>query len=247
MYCSNCGTKLTDDAVFCCHCGKRVHETSSPDVPSETQQGNSKVALRQNEAATLNSLIQYFAIKQTTYDYYDEACAKINRLARGASNALVIWGGIVLGFSLLVILSVVTSEQSFREMSSGLFLSIFLLLVPGIMMLAGGIVKKSRHRHLLHRWQQQYVALSQELHQHYRAYPNCPVIPECTNPRILVKLQTLIISGRANTIKEGMNTLFASCNHRGMAQYQEITQRNTYDCNYRNGLKFLFLPSKYFK
>ena len=242
MYCSYCQTVLAEDAVFCSHCGKRVGGDSVPTGSTE----NSKAALRQSEATALNSLIQYFAIKQTVYDYYDDACAKVNRLARGASNALVIWGSIVIGFSLLVILSTITSEQSFRDMSSGLFLSIFLILVPGVMMLAGGIVKKANHRRLLYRWQQKYVELSRELHQHYMEYPNCPVVPECTNPRILGKLQTLVVSGRADTVKEGMNTLFASCNHRGMAQYQELTQRNTYDCNYRNGLKFLFLPSKYF-
>lgn len=243
MYCSYCQTVLAEDAVFCSHCGKRVDGDATPTGSNE----NPQVAMRQKEAATLNSLIQYFAIKQTVYDYYDEACAKVNRLARGASNALVIWGSIVIGLCLLIILSVLTSEQSVQDMAIGLFFFAFLFLVPGIMMLAGGIVKKSNHRRLLYRWQQKYVELSRELHQHYMAYPNCPVIPECTNPRILVKLQTLIVSGRADTIKEGMNTLFASCNHRGMAQYQEITQRNTYDCNYRNGLKFLFLPSKYFQ
>lgn len=32
MYCKNCGKEISDDAVFCSHCGGKVQELSRPEV-----------------------------------------------------------------------------------------------------------------------------------------------------------------------------------------------------------------------
>jgi uncharacterized Zn finger protein (UPF0148 family) len=249
MYCPNCGTALTDDAIFCIKCGKRVPDDSAQSVPAPTEQPaqtyhEQKYEVRKNELSTLNNLIEYFSQKQASYDRYDEACAMLNRLSRGASNALLIWGGIVLGIFIITILCVFSDPT---DLFTEIFVSVVFLLLPGGAMLTGGILKKTRHRHLYYQYQYQYIELSQGLHQHFFDYPDCPIPPECTNPRILAKLQQIIVSGRSDTIKQGLNNLFASSNHRGLAQYQEILKRNTADCNWRKGLKFIFLPPRYFK
>ena len=234
MYCPYCQTVLTDDAVFCRHCGKRVRETSAD------------TSIKNKDLDTLNSMLRHFSQKQSTYDLYDEVCSKINRLSRGASNALLIWGGILSGLALLIILSLISSGGDFQDISGGLFASIFLVLVPGIMMIAGGIMKKVYHRNTLVQHQLQYVALSKELLEHFQCYPNCPVAPEYTNPRVLVKLQDLLFSGKAGSLKESMNHLYATSSYKSIARYQEVTQRNTDDYNYRNGIHVIFLPPGYF-
>lgn len=251
MYCPHCQTELVEDAVFCKKCGKRIKADTLPVSVSETQPVQSyyeqKEALRQNEVSALNGLIQYFSQKQDVYDRYDTSCAWINRLSRGSSNALLIWGGIVIGIFFFILALYLPEAYDLQNAVFDLFIIALFSLVPGIAMIGGGIAKKIHHRNLTYRYLYQYVELSKELHQHYLSYPNCPIVPECTNPRIIIKVQHAIAAGRCDNIKQGINNVFAASNHTGIAQYQEVTMRNTSDINWKNGLKFIFLPPRFFR
>lgn len=277
MYCPYCGTDLTAEAVFCRHCGKRVQAETPPAPVTNVQPVQSyceekephrqaetppstvfkvqpvqsyyeeKEAQRQKELSTLNGLMQYFSQKQDVYDRYDNACSWINRLSRGCSNALLIWGAIVSGLYLLIALLILSEAYSFQEVLTDLLMVALFVLLPGLGMLAGGITKKVRHRNLTNQYLQEYTALSMELHQHYMSCPRCPIMPECSNPRIIILVQNAIASGCCDTIKQGINNVFTASRYAGIAQYQEVTLQNTSSCNLQYGLKYIFLPARFFR
>ena len=251
MYCPYCGTELTSDAVFCRRCGKPIKvdtpPVSAPETPPAQPHYEKSEVSQPSKTPSLNDLIQYFFQKQDVYDRYDTACAWINRLARGSSNALLIWGGIIYGLFLFVACIILSDAYNLQAALSDLLIAALILLLPGTLMIGGGIWKKVRHRHLLYRHLSEYVVLSRELHEHYRNCPSCPIVPECTNPRILVKLQNIVNSGQCATMQQALNTLFASSAHDGISQYQDVLMRKVSDVNWRNGLTFIFLPPKFFR
>jgi hypothetical protein len=251
MYCSNCGTKLTDDAVFCCHCGKRVKVVPvqpDPAVNLQAQQYQAqKGAMRSSELASLSTMMQHFSQKQSAYDLYDAVCEKVNHFAKGCSNALLIWGGILVSFSFMLLLMFIPEIQEgvlpIKELPEVLLVMGVLIFGPGIMMIIGGILMKVNNKRQLAKFRGQYAALTHELHQHYLTFPNCPIGPEYTNPHILFQLQNLILSGRTDTVKESLNHLLAAVNRKGITQYTDITRRNTTHYN----IGYIFIPSKFFK
>lgn len=256
MYCPYCQTVLVDDAVFCSQCGKRVkanpvQPAAVPVNPQMQQYQAQKDAIRDSELTLLNRLMQHFSQKQSAYDLYDTVCERVNHFAKGCSNALLIWGSILVSFSLLLILMFIPEIQEgvlpIEELPEVLAVMGILIFGPGIMMIIGGILMKVNNKRQLTKYRQQYAGLSYELRQHFLSYPNCPISPEYTNPRVLVKLQNLITSGRTDTVKESLNSLVASSNQRALAQYLELTQRNNAASNQGNGFGFVFISPKFFK
>lgn len=251
MYCSNCGNTLTDDAVFCAQCGKRIKVAPVQPDPAVNPQAQQylaqKEAIRNSELDSLGTMMQHFSQKQSAYDLYDTVCEKVNHFAKGCSNALLIWGSILVSFSLLLMLMFIPEIQEgtlpIEELPEVLAVMGILIFGPGIMMIIGGILMKVNNKRKLAKFRGQYAALAHELHQHYLAFPGCPIGPEYTNPQILFQLQNLILSGRTDTVKESLNHLFATVNRRGITLYVETTQRNT--TNYNIG--YIFIPSKFFK
>lgn len=247
MYCPYCQATIVDDAVFCNQCGKRVQPNSTPEYREQQAQSQ----LKSSSLFTLNQMIQHFSQKQKVYDQYDTVCSTLNWLSRGASNALVIWGGIVLGLFALCLLIVISTHLNdphyYKNVGATVLMLVIFTAVPGALMMSGGITKKNRQKTLLTQCQQQYMELSRELYQHYRSYPNCPIPPEYTNPRIITKIKWLIASEQASTVKEGLNHMLANSNHTGCGRYHEVTIRNAADCNWKTGIKVIFLPPRYFK
>lgn len=255
MYCSYCQNLLADDAAFCSRCGKSVaHPAVQPDVITEVQPmpqyQMQRETIRNSELSLLNNLMQHFSKKQASYDLYDDVCDKVNRYARGCSNALLIWGIIVLSLASiigLVILGDVLDYGLFDEdVFGGLIVYVMLLLGPGAMMLTGGILKKVHTRRRLNFFVSQHTALSHELHQHYMSYPNCPIGPEFCNPRNIYKLYTMVLSGRTDTLKESLNHLVASSNQRAVSQYLDLTHRNVTNHG-GSGVGYILISPRFFR
>lgn len=244
MYCPYCNSTLPENATFCSVCGKNVTYSQNYQSALQQQQEQNN-AIRQSEISKLSSLMQHFSVKQAQFDAYDDICRKINHYAKGAKSALLVWGCIITTFS-LIMLAALTNDSSFDTPEDfAVFFAIFLL--PGILMIVGGILMKVINRKQLHRFEEEYMYLSVELYNHYVAYPNCPIGAEYTNPRVIAAMLRILQSGCCNTLQESMNLMFANTNHNALNRYLSVTQQNTASINMQTRVPVLFMPSYLFK
>jgi hypothetical protein len=182
---------------------------------------------------------------------YERRLYKVNHYAKGCSNALLIWGTIASNLALLFILLLIPEISqgalTADELPGVLIALGILLLAPGIMMITGGIRMKVNNRRNFCQFKEQYTAPAHELTIHFMSYANCPISPEYTNPRILIKLLNLLHSGITNSIQESLNHLMVSVNQSAMAQHLEQTRQNTVVPNQTYDIRYIFIPSKFFK
>lgn len=248
MFCSKCGQQVADNTCFCPSCGNSlsvahdsVQEVKSAQDPMQQYQMQ-KNAVRQSEYRVLDHLISHFSQKAEQYDNYDSSTEAVNYYSRGAKKGLIVWGAILAAFGSVFLLAQFDSEAA-----SLATVGLFVFLLPGLFMIFGGIMmqvaNKKNYQKALAIWQQ----LSEELYNHYIAYPNCPVGPEYSNPHILVALRNTLQSGRADTIKECLNLMVADANQRAMEDYLAQIQRNAAQSARANTAAAIFLAASFFR
>ena len=86
-------------------------------------------------------------------------------------------------------------------------------------MIAGGVMMKVNNKKKLRLFESEYIRLSQELNDHYNAYPMCPVGAQYSNPEIIEVIMEVMQSGRANTIADAINILINDINQSEMQAY----------------------------
>lgn len=242
MFCPYCGSQTADGASFCVACGKNIASVAptQPAQPAVDFQAN-KNAVRQSEINALSKAIRYFSEKQSEFEEYDLVCDLVNDFSRGAKSSLLVWGCIITTFGLFSLLAVAAEDPS-------ILLPVFLILaLPGMLMIAGGILMKVNSKRKYRYFQSEYARLSQELYEHYINYPDCPVGPEYANPEILTILLDIIQSGRADTIKESINLAISDSEQREMNDYLNMIEQNTAAINAQTRVAAFFAAANFFK
>lgn len=235
MFCPYCGANLVDNASFCMTCGKQISPSSVTNPPQPQnpvlvdayaqQYQAQKNAIRQSEISGLSDAISHFSQKTAQFRAYDYVCEQLNYYARGAKSALLVWGCIISTFVLFICLNSIGDGDSGTQIASVPLL--VLGLIPGLVMIVGGIFMKiNNHKKLAH-FQNKYAELSQELNEHYLAYPNCPAGSEYANPEILQVLLDVLQSGRADTVKESINLIIDAKRQARVHNYLATIERNT--------------------
>lgn len=201
MFCPFCGAKTADGASFCNNCGGRL----SGGVQMHQYQ-EQKETSRQREIAVLKNMIRHFSVKQEQYDQCDKCGAQVNETYKSRGIALIVFGCILLAESLVLLpMYISLMEESIGGALLGMLSAMISAMIPGALMLFFGIKRKNNnaktHRDAVAR----YESLSRELLGHYHAYPNCPVGPEYTNPRILVLVLQKLQSGRVDNLMDSLN------------------------------------------
>lgn len=243
MYCPNCGSAVPEDGRFCPNCGQTVNTFGNTAVPCDPYT-QTKDLTRRNEMAILDRLLNYFGPKQPQYDAFDDACKRVNHYARGAKSALLVWGCIVVGLALLML---VESLINYRYISDGpYFVFGILFLVVGIPMIVGGVLMKVFNRRSSSRAKGDYFTLSVELYTHFYECEDCPIGAEYTNPKILASLAYILQSGRADTIKEAINLLVAP-HQAKIARFYLRSRETTAPIHAVTQIPTIFLPSSLFR
>lgn len=246
MFCPNCGTRIMDGASFCTACGKQAAPAPS-NAPVQSaaelqaqQYQFQKEAARKNEMRSLENAISYFSQKSDEFKAYDFICNRVNYYAQGASGALIVWGCIIASIALMFIVGL-ASEDETEPMP--VFLSIF--LIPGLLMVFGGIMMKVCNRRNLRRARARYAELSKELYDHYISYPETPIAIEFVNPEILKRILRDMEFGRANTIQECIKLKIQGRKYEEIQRYFSRLEKNTAEVNALTGVDKFFVPESF--
>ena len=242
MFCPNCGQQLTDGASFCMHCGTNIAslatpvQAAQPVIDFQAQ----KNSIRQSEITALAQTREYFSRKKNQFDEYDLVCDLVNYYSRGAKSSLLVWGCIILTFGLLGLLATLGGGGG----TTGILIA---AVIPGIVMMVGGILMKVNNRKKYAHFQSEYARLSQELYEYYMGYPNCPVGPEYANPDILDIIMGILQSGRADTIKESINLALSEADRAEVSAYLDMIEQNTAAINAQTRVAAVFAAANFFK
>ncbi len=242
MFCPSCGNQIADQSTFCMHCGKNIAEavggvqTAQPVMDFQAQ----KNAIRESEIKALSNAMQYFSQKKDEFYEYDLVCELVKDFSKGAKSSLLVWGCIITTVGLLCVLGSAGQSEAFLGCLIG-------FLVPGILMMVGGILMKVNSAKKYKYFQEEYARLSQELYEHYVSYPNCPVGPEYSNPEILEIIMSILQSGRADTIKESINLALSDAEQSEMNEYLATIEQHTNAINAQTKVAAIFAAANFFK
>ena len=189
--------------------------------PTQPMMYNSAFA-QAREAALLemNTILNHFAPKVDLYQKYENVNRDIQKFSK-TSIAPLVWGIIVsiIGIALVVdgIFGVKHEADKVPYYISG---GIFIAFAAGLIVMF--VLKKINHKKKKEALIEEAGELSNQLNLLYNGCGNCPVGAEYTDPRILYKIQAIIISGRCATIPEALSTLLTL-----QRNYQRIEQAKT--------------------
>ena len=191
-FCKNCGTDL-NGAKFCPGCGMAA------DGEVAVQQGMG-MDVRQRSLMDMENMLQYFGVKQSTYDEFDVMVAEVEeRTARS-------YGGWIGAAVISVLL--------------GIFNEAFFFYVVAVAFVAISILLSKKNKEKLAIAQERVNVLTEELTTYYADYGYCPVGMEYVRPVILHALYDLIRKGRASNPADAINIYLADIQQEEMLQLQ---------------------------
>ena len=162
-------------------------------------------AQREQSLNECTKMINHFSPKVDMFQKYENINRDISRNST-ASKKLLVWGIVLasVGVSLFV-LNYFTTKYAANRLVYCIFYG-SVILAGGGMILGFFLQKRSRNKKL-EKLVVEAGELSTELTLLYNRYGNCQLAPEYVDPRILFKIQSLILTGRCATINDALNLL----------------------------------------
>lgn len=156
-----------------------------------------------NECARM---INHFSPKVDTYQEYEKCKTDIVRYSR-SSVAPLVWGIIICVIGLMFVYSAVTANYKDNIIGYSVAAGVIILIGAGLILMFA--LKKKYNKNKVESLYERLGELSTELTILYNGFSNCILPPEFTDPRILYKLQGLIMTGRCLTIGNALNALLS--------------------------------------
>ena len=208
MKCSNCGKENPNGSTFCIECGENLGSTLS---------GSSNIENK------LNKAYNYFSKKADLYECLYRLNNTINLTpAKYKILRIVICSSVLLEsipalidsakMIYLLILGIITGE--YDSIPNDILGIPFVFLIDGVCAF------------LL------FSEIGKELYDYYRAYGNCPVSFENTDPEILGKLCEIAAGGRAFTVNDCLRVYAEDCYRLGLNSKQNDIVLNSVYATY---------------
>lgn len=162
-------------------------------------------AQREQSLNECTKMINHFSPKVDLFQKYENVNRDIARFSIPPKKLLV-WGIVLASVGLvLTVVNYFTTKYPTTRLIYCIFYGSFILAGGG--MLLGFFLKKKNNNKKLENLIVEAGELSTELTLLYNRFGNCTLAPEYVDPRILFKLQSLILTGRCATINDALNLL----------------------------------------
>ncbi len=247
MFCSFCGTQIPNNSTTCPNCGSTIIQNAAPDTPAVNPVNNyemQKNAVRTSEINSLANTIAHFEQIADKFTAYDKASAAMKHYGRGPKNTRFIIAGILIGIIVFIITMMAATDTVFLPTIFG---SIMFFGTPAAILIVWGVLIKKRAKEKHQHWEDEYIRLSNEILDHYNAYPNCPVGMEYINPSILHNIMQILRSGRADTIKESLNVAVADAGAAQVQQYLKDMKKIVEQTQAEATIAAVFAAGSFFK
>ena len=193
------------------------------------------------EVSTMRAIVDYFTQKRWTYAAYDKVCNNLRR-DRGASKAMLIWGVILLFFTLVIFLSQIVDGNV--GYAIGLLIAFG---APGAILLFLGVKKIDDHEQEYGTLLEEYQVLSAELIEHYQNFGPCPIPAQFTNPDILNLFYSQLITARATTIRDSIAQVVDPYLEEKTHSYLEGVKNATDEIDFQQGITTHFVIPTIFR
>ena len=175
--------------------------------PQQAYYQNAKIeAEREKNLNECTRMINHFSPKVDLYQNYEKCKNDIAKYSR-SSVAPLVWGIIVCIMGLSLVFSAVTASYKDNIIGYSIAAGVVILIGAGLILLF--VLKKRNSKKKLEEFYTKLGELSTELNLLYNGFSNCILPSEFTDPRILFKIQSLILSRRCVTINDAINAMLA--------------------------------------
>ena len=179
--------------------------TAQPVVYQQQADYAAFAAERDRNLAECQKLINHFSPKVDIFQKYELLNHDIEKFSR-TSVAPLIWGILTTLFAIAVLLiGIFTVANAGNRVGYYIVSGISFLIGAGL--IAMFILKKVSHKKKVLKFIEDAGELSNQLTLLYNCYGECPLAPEYVDPRLIFKLQQLILAGRCATISDALNML----------------------------------------
>lgn len=200
-FCSNCGTKISDNVKFCPNCGNSI----TGEVSATEQKQSTSV--REEALNELNKLYQHFSKKEKEYIEFSsleetteediKEAEKKRKISRIVSPIIVF----ALCFGIYYFcLAIELNPPLILMILISITISVLTVLESNI----NGKKQIEKTKTLLARKEE----LRKELFEYYNQYDKCPIGIEYTYPPdIILDIMDVVKSGRADKISDAINLI----------------------------------------
>ena len=163
------------------------------------------VAEREKSLAEMTKMLNHFSPKVDMFQKYENLNNDIYKFSR-TSNAPLVWGIIVAVFALIQLANAIFwVKSSDNKIPYYIIAGVSFLIAAGLIVLF--VLKKKSHKAKMDQFIAEAGELSDQLTLLYNGYGSCLVAAEYVDPRILYKLQQILLAGRCATIPDALNSL----------------------------------------
>ncbi len=171
-----------------------------------TYQNIDYAAEREKNLSECSRMINHFSPKVDLYQDYEKCKTDIVRYSK-TSTAPLVWGIIVCVFGLVLAYTAATASYKDNIIGYAIAAGVTELIGAGLIVLY--VLKKKHCKKKTEDLYKKMEELSNELFLLYNGFSNCILPPEYTDPRILFKIQSLIVAGTCLTVESALNALLS--------------------------------------
>ena len=162
-------------------------------------------AEREKSLAEMTKMLNHFSPKVDMFQKYENINREIDKFSK-TSVAPLVWGIIVGVFALIQLANAIFwVKSSDNKIPYYVIAGVSFLIAAGLIVLF--VLKKKSHKAKMEQLIAEAGELSDQLNLLYNGYGSSLVSAEYVDPRILYKLQQILLAGRCATIPDALNTL----------------------------------------